>query len=329
MNAVTPEEIERLREELVYESILDQNYIVLTVGACLIATFGLLSNSAAVIIGAMIIAPLMLPLRGLALAILEGDLELLYASLKTLGTGTGITLPIAWLLGRLFDFPELGSEILARTAPTLLDLGIAFAAGAIGGVAKIRPQIRESLAGTAIAVALMPPLCVVGLSLSQGHWGYAWGATLLYLTNLLGITLACTVVFFLAGYAEPVGGRTPLGLKVTVILNLLLVIPLGASLLRLSRQAQLEDSLRRFLQQRTITVGQQATLVGSEINWQRNPPEVRLRVRSNSTLTSTQVQAVEQFVEKEMGQTFRLIFEVDQVREVTANEQDEFPQVTE
>lgn len=86
-------------------------------------------------------------------------------------------------------------EVLARSEPTLLDLGIAIAAGGISGYAKVEPKVSSSLAGTAIAVALMPPVCVIGLGLSQADWSLSLGATLLYLTNLLGITLSCMLVF--------------------------------------------------------------------------------------------------------------------------------------
>jgi uncharacterized membrane protein len=125
MFKTSPEDIEKLYDELCLDAKLDLNFLVLTTSACIIASLGLLMNSAAVIIGAMIIAPLMLCLRGLALAALEADLELFRESLTTLGAGTLASIAIAWLIGRAFDLPasEFGAEILARTQPNPILLG--------------------------------------------------------------------------------------------------------------------------------------------------------------------------------------------------------------
>lgn len=157
----------KLRASLLEESRLSLNFLVLLAGSCVIATFGLIINSAAVIIGAMIIAPLMQPLRGFAFAAIEGDRELLKISTISIVLGTLTGILMSWLTGTLLGIPEFGPEVLARTQPTLIDLAIALVAGAISSYAKVRPEIGDALPGTAIAVALMPPLCVVGLTLSQ------------------------------------------------------------------------------------------------------------------------------------------------------------------
>ncbi|MFM6403136.1 MAG: DUF389 domain-containing protein, partial [Microcystis sp.] len=154
--------------DLWLEASLDFPYLALIVSSCAIATFGLVANSAAVIIGAMIIAPLMLPIRSLAFGGLIGSWRLIRKSALAILVGTIIALAIAWLLGLLIGISEFGSEIQARSQPNLLDLGVAITAGAISGYAKIEPKISGTLAGTAIAVALMPPVCTIGLGLSQG-----------------------------------------------------------------------------------------------------------------------------------------------------------------
>jgi uncharacterized hydrophobic protein (TIGR00271 family) len=166
--AVTEDVFKELHQELSIDASWTINYVVLTISSCLIATFGLISNSTAVIIGAMIIAPLMLPLRGLAFGALEGDLILFCKALGAIAGATILALVLSWLTGRIAGIPEYGSEVLSRTQPNLVDLGIAAVAGGISSFAKIRERLSDALAGVAIAVALMPPLCVVGLSLSQG-----------------------------------------------------------------------------------------------------------------------------------------------------------------
>ncbi|MEG4839988.1 DUF389 domain-containing protein [Microcoleus sp. B9-D4] len=295
------------------ESTLDINYLVLILGSCIIATFGLLANSAAVIIGAMIIAPLMLPIRGLAFGAVEGNVIIFRKGLVALAVGTVLAIFLACFLGALVQIPDFGSEVLARSKPTLLDLGIAIAAGGISGYAKVQPKVSATLAGTAIAVALMPPICVIGLGLSQANWSLSLGASLLYLTNLLGITLSCMLTSLMAGYTPL--HRAGKALLWALGLTAILVIPLGVSFAELIEQAQLEASLKRALLNRTITF-QRVELIKTDTNWLAKPPEVRLIVRSSEALTPKQVQLLEAFVEKEMGQPFTLIFQVSQVEEV-------------
>jgi uncharacterized hydrophobic protein (TIGR00271 family) len=310
-------QMQQLQAELLAESTPDPSYLVLIVSSCAIATFGLLANSTAVIIGAMIIAPLMLPIRGLAFGALEGNVLLFRRGLGSLVIGTLLAVSIACCLGWLVGIANFGSEILARSEPTLLDLGIAIAAGGISGYAKIQPKISGSLAGTAIAVALMPPICVIGLGLSQANWALSQGATLLYLTNLLGIMLSCMLVFLLAGYASFHRARKPLiwALALTGIL----IVPLGISFAQLVRQAQLEASLRQALLSRTITF-QRLELLSSRTNWLANPPEVRLNVQAREPVTPRQVALLEEFLQREMGQAFTLVFVVGQVEEIRREE---------
>jgi uncharacterized hydrophobic protein (TIGR00271 family) len=308
-----PIKLEQLKTELLEESTLNPIYIILIVGSCVIATLGLLSNSAAVIIGAMIVAPLILPIRGLAFGALEGDLMLFRQGLISVAMGTLLAVILAWFLSSLAGISTFGNEILARSKPTLLDLGIAIAAGSISGYAKVQPKISGSLAGTAIAVALMPPICVIGLGLAHGNGLLSLGALLLYLTNLLGITLSCMVAFLLTGYTPFTQARRALTLA--AILTSVLLIPLSASFFDLVRQTRLEESLRQELLNRTITF-QRVDLVKTETNWFVNPPEVRLTVRSRESITPKQVELLEVFVEKLIGQPFTLIFEVSQVAEV-------------
>lgn len=305
--------LHQLQMELIEESQLNSTYLILIFGSCIIATLGLLSNSVAVIIGAMIVAPLMLPIRGLAFGALEGDFILFRRGLTSVITGTLIAIFLSWLLGSIAGIATFGSEILARSKPNLLDIGIAIAAGSISGYAKVQPKISGTLAGTAIAVALMPPVCVIGLGLSHGNWLLSLGALLLYLTNLLGITLSCMVTFLIVGYTPFSQARR--ALIWAGVLTSFLLIPLGISFVDLVKQNRLETNLRQALLKRTITF-QRVELVRTETNWLANPPEVRLTVRSLEAITPKQVQLLEEFTERSMGQPFTLIFEVSQVQEV-------------
>lgn len=310
-------QLQQLETDLLAESTPDASYLILIISSCAIATFGLLSNSAAVIIGAMIIAPLMLPIRGLAFGALTGNAALFRRGLVAVAVGTVVAVALAWTLGKVVSISSFDSEVLARSEPTLLDLGIAIAAGGISGYAKVQPKISESLAGTAIAVALMPPVCVIGLGLSQANWNLSQGAMLLYLTNLLGITLSCMITFLLAGCASFRHAHKALAGILTF--TSILVIPLGFSFVRLVRQAHLEASLRQALVNRTITF-QRLDLLSSSTNWLANPPEVRLNVRAREPITPKQVELLETFVQRETGQPFTLIFIAGQVEEIRRKE---------
>ncbi|MBF2074858.1 MAG: DUF389 domain-containing protein [Synechococcales cyanobacterium C42_A2020_086] len=308
---------QQFRADLLAESTLDSSYVILVISSCTIATLGLLSNSAAVIIGAMIIAPLMLPIRGIAFGALQGNVLLFRNGMVSVIVGTLLSIGIAYGIGLLVRLPIYGSEVLARSAPNLLDLGIAVAAGGVSGYAKVEPKVSGTLAGTAIAVALMPPICVIGLGLAQMNAALSLGATLLYLTNLLGITLSCMLIFLLAGYVS--FRRARKALTGTVLLTSALLLPLGVSFARLLQQAHLETSVRQALLSRTVTF-QRLELLSTETNWLTNPPEVRLQVRAQDPVTPRQVQLLEEFVAREMGRPFVLIFEVGRVEEVRREE---------
>jgi len=312
---VSPQQLKYMTDNLAEESRAGNSFRILTLGSCMIATFGLLSNSSAVIIGAMLIAPLMLPIRGLSFGILEGDESLIRTGVKAVIIGTVGAIALSMLLGMAVNLSDYGSEVWSRTQPTLLDLGVAITAGALAGYAKIETKISSSLAGTAIAVALMPPLCVVGLWLAKFELRWAWGALVLYLTNLLGITLACMLVFLWAGYSPVIKARRPL--VWTSALTSLLMLPLGLTSYRLLVQDRLESNLEAALLDGTLTF-QRLELVSLETDWFPNPPEVRLLVYANEPVTPVQVDLLEEFVAGEMGRPFTLIFQVAQLERVTS-----------
>lgn len=177
-----------------------------------IATLGLILSSPAVIIGAMLISPLMNPILSFGLALATGDLVLGVRSLFNLFLSTFASVAVAFLLVALLPFKEMTEEIAARTSPNTLDLGIALFSGVIGAVATCRDikGVVTSIPGVAIAVALMPPLCVVGYGIgvatsqnfTQGM-DYAQGGGLLYLTNLVAITFMAMLIFMLLRIETP------------------------------------------------------------------------------------------------------------------------------
>ncbi|HEY5349507.1 MAG TPA: DUF389 domain-containing protein, partial [Candidatus Lustribacter sp.] len=137
----TLDERKALREGALNDGQFSLNFAVLTIASAAIATFGLLQNSAAVIIGAMIIAPLTWPIGALAFAAVNGAPLALRRAAITMGGGAAIAILLATIVTSIVSLPTLGSEIMARSQPDLLDLGVALAAGAVAGFARIRPGV--------------------------------------------------------------------------------------------------------------------------------------------------------------------------------------------
>ncbi|NCO76267.1 MAG: DUF389 domain-containing protein [Cyanobacteria bacterium] len=315
---IPPTDIENIKcldKTLTLDSSWNTDFILCTVSACLIATFGLLSNSAAVIIGAMIVAPLMLPLRGLAFSACEGNLNLFRKALFSIIGATLLSIFLSSLIAKIVSFPDVGSEIIARTQPNLLDLGIAITAGAISGFGKVRSGISETLAGTAIAVALMPPLCVVGISFAMGNSSFAYGSFLLYLTNLLGITLACMIAFILSGYT-----KATKALGWTTVLTLLLIIPLGSSFFRLLQQQRIETEIKQKLVNETITVGKDVDNVRVRIEWTSLPPVINVVLQTDKYISPNQVRLVENFLNQRLNDDFEVVFSIIPIRNIRAKD---------
>ncbi len=179
------------------------NFIVLLALATVIATYGVVTDSTASVIGAMIIAPLMTPIMAAAAAVTMGSTIRLGQALRLVALGILGVIVLAMLLtffipDSIISFPT-NSQITSRVSPGLLDLMIALAAGAAGAYAIGRQEIADSLAGVAIAISLVPPLSVVGISLAKGEWVDSGGAFLLFLTNFFAILLAGALVFRLMG----------------------------------------------------------------------------------------------------------------------------------
>ncbi len=307
---------EALARDLDQEAGLDQVYLFLTVGAGLIASLGLMANSPAVVIGAMLVAPWIMPLRAAAFGILQGRLALVARALVTLAVGVAITVLLSCTLGLLAGFPVYGTEVLSRTTPNLLDLAIALAAGAIATYGKVHSKAVSSLAGTAIAVALVPPVCVFGLLLATRDWATARGAGLLFAANLLGILSGGLIT--LAAITPGLRKRlwsSRLGLM-SLLLTALLLVPLTGSFLNLVAKARRESALQQVeraitesLRARTITLGQDSELMGTTIDWSQNPPLITasVRVSKPNLPTPKQVAAVQKFINRRQPINFRLL----------------------
>ncbi len=208
-----------------------------------VAAMGLSANSAAVVIGAMLLAPLMTPVMGTAASLTMADGKQLFRSIVVLILATVGAILLSFLVALILPDTGLTNEILARTRPDVRDLFVALAAGAAGAYAISQPNLSGSLPGVAIAVALVPPLAAVGITLEAGEFELARGALLLYITNLVAIIALGFVVFVATGFAPPwrLAAATPqvlLGGGLALIGTVAVAIPLVLTSLNASTDAR-------------------------------------------------------------------------------------------
>lgn len=204
---------------------LKNTYLMLMILSTILATFGLFGNSSPVIIGAMILAPLMSPVISLSMATLRQNNQLAIKSLKTIVIGMGVSFLFGYIITLITPLNFPNPEILARTRPNILDLGIAVVSGVAGAYAHAREEVAKTLAGVAIAVALVPPLAVSAIGLGWLDMQIFFGSFLLLLTNLVGMVLAGALTFAVLGFS-PIK-RAPKSLLFTFIAVLILSVPLG------------------------------------------------------------------------------------------------------
>ena len=189
--------------ELLYDSVsknavLDSNFIVLVVLSTLVASIGLIKDNVAVVIGAMVIAPLLGPNLALALGTALGDLELMRKSLKTNLVGMTLSISLSILLGLILSFDIKSPELMARTDVGLDSLALALASGAAAAL-SLTTGLSSVLVGVMVAVALLPPAATFGLMLGQGEYPLAMGALLLLAANVVCVNLSTKVVFMVKG----------------------------------------------------------------------------------------------------------------------------------
>src|SRR6185369_7361783 len=243
---------EAVRQSIEDSSTATKDYLVMNALATLVASFGLLADSTAVVIGAMVIAQLLGPITGISLALIDGQMRLLRKSLLAELVGILAVIAVAFVIGYVFrDIPP-GKEIISRTSPNILDLMIALGGGAAGAYAMISPRLNLGIVGVAIATALVPPLSVFGIMLARGEIVLALGGLLLFLTNIVAIQFASSVVFWMHGYHQITRlseGRKNLILRngVSFVLLAVLAVTLGLNLRNTITKQKLESNVRSAL----------------------------------------------------------------------------------
>ncbi len=224
VRSIVPQMDRELRVKLVdrlhTHSKWDFDFIALISLSTLIAALGLARNSGAVVIGAMLVAPLMTPLVGIGFALVQGNNHLIRQSLRSLFFGFALAFFIGVTVGlavhftgfdELKNIAAIPAEMLSRGEPNFLDLVVALVSGVAGAYAMGRPNLISALPGVAIAAALVPPLATSGMALSLLDFPLFAGSLLLFLTNIVAITLGCTIVFWAVGIDTRVSQKSKSG----------------------------------------------------------------------------------------------------------------------
>jgi uncharacterized hydrophobic protein (TIGR00271 family) len=285
--------------------------------SCIIATFGLALDSAAVIIGAMLIAPLMSPIMRCAVAMVRGDVRRVGQALTTLLIGVLVAIGLSALLGMLvtasfFNFlEELPGEILGRTRPNMFDLVIALAGGVAGAYGLSQPHLSSALPGVAIATALMPPLCTVGIGLAQQRMDISGGAMLLFTANCLAIIFVAALTFVLVGFRPSLRSEEQaLISRTTLVLAGVLVVLIGGVLTSLTISIIAEAQENRIIRE-TLISGLSELNDSALVNFERyEQPEGHMQIvatiHTPYTLSISQVEAIQEELALALEQTVEL-----------------------
>ena len=280
------------------------DFFLMVVLSTAIASLGLITNSPAVIIGAMLVAPLMSPIIGIGLASITGDTLMLRRAISALLRGAALAIALSALLTfinsqlPILSLQTLPQEILSRTRPTPIDLVIALAGGIAAAYALTQKNLSAALPGVAIATALMPPLCTVGIGIALGRGDIAGGALLLFTTNAVTIAFSSVLIFFLLGFgASTYEGehRLPGSLLLSAALTLVILVPLSYFSLRFFQEAAQNQQVNAVVKAEVTRLGN-AELTEMQPYYVGNTLDLNLTIRTTAQLTYEQVVSLQQAI---------------------------------
>jgi len=245
--------------------------------AILIASVGLNVNSTAVIIGAMLISPLMGPIVGAGFALATFNFGLLKKSLKNLLIATFVSLAVSAIYFYLSPFKEVQSELLARTAPTIYDVLIAFFGGIVGAISITRVEKGNPIPGVAIATALMPPLCTVGFGIATGNFSFVAGAFYLYTINCFFICISTFLIIKLLKYQavqtadKTVEKRIRYGISILIVV---MIVPSCYLAYNLLNEKKYSQNVEKFINSEFSKNGY--TVIYKKVDYHSNPKSIEL-----------------------------------------------------
>ena len=320
--SISRERYEIVKDDIATGSEPGLRFYILVAVSTGIACFGLISNSTAVVIGAMLVAPLMTPIFGISFALVKGDAALLGRAVRAEVVGVVVAVAMGFALGLMLPGLEATPEMLSRTRPNLYDLIVAVLAGFAGSYALIDEKISPALPGVAIATAIVPPLANSGLCFSLGAIEGGIGSFLLFFANFLSILLVGSAMFFVSGMARDYGGgitrqdffrRFSLAIVGFVVVAALL----SHSLVQIMRHRQLQNTLRRAVHAELadMTAAGLDKMITDE---DEKTLQVFLQVHSPRTFSPNQVKRLQDKMAESVGRPVELLVRTILTRDVSA-----------
>jgi uncharacterized hydrophobic protein (TIGR00271 family) len=240
------------------------DFFVLISLSAIIAALGLIINSAAVVIGAMLVAPLMSPIVGSGLAMVLGNVRFLRLSIGAVARGAGLALVLGAVIGLFQIGKPLTPELLARTQPSIIDLLIALFSGIAAAYALSKSTAAAALPGVAIAAALVPPLATSGVVFTAGYYVESLGALLLFVTNFIAITIGSALVFLVLGFRPTRAVKERKEVRQRSVLVALVSLAL-VSLILLTTTYLLNERSRDEARIREVTEAQLLEVTGAKL----------------------------------------------------------------
>lgn len=288
------------------------SFYLMVILSTIIASFGLLAGSTAVVIGAMLVAPLMGPIFGIGLGISNNDRKLIKNSIFSELVGIIIAITIAVLIGLIPIRLGLGPEILSRTQPTVYDIIIALFSGFAGAYALVEEKIGPALPGVAIATALVPPLAACGICLSLQEWNLAGGAFLLFFVNFLAIELAASTVYWFYGLVE-LPDQDIKSIKaflrrfwLSLTILVFVAVFMTKSLQQIAANRTLSESLKKTITEQ-VAANTGARVSDIRHQYSANKLQVMAEVLTPQEIDSKQVAQIEQCLQNEVDKDIQLI----------------------
>lgn len=272
--------IETVREQASFSNV----YFIPLIFATIIATMGLLTDSTAVVIGAMLIAPLFWPIFGLSVGAITIRGKILSTSIRLLLFSIILVLLLSAALAYLTPISEISSQIEARINPTLLDLIIALASAIVGVVALYLPQFSSSVAGVAISISLLPPLCTAGIGIAYTSKPIFLGAMLLFTANMSAIIFAGIITLYILHFRPSHGQeqvRWRFGILLATLLLILISAPLTIYFKRLIQETSLRKNIRTILIDQLAQIHEDASLDQLQITFPNDFSTTAVDIKAN------------------------------------------------
>ncbi|WP_201596465.1 TIGR00341 family protein [Psychrobacter fulvigenes] len=299
-----------VRVKIEANALPSKMYFVMNILSAIIASYGLVTNSAAVVIGAMLVAMMLGPITGIALAIIDHRAPLLRKSLFTVIAGVSLVVLVGFLVGWLHKEQPLTAEILSRTQPTSMDLMIALAGGTAGAYAMVSPHLSVAVVGVAVATALVPPLAASGILFANGETQLGLGALLLAITNIIAIQFTNALVLWVLGFRRLVDDDYKSSNYLTFLrrnaVTLLLLVGLGIylsyNLNKNANQQTFENSIKTAINNYFIDKGN--VLTNTQFDNTSEHLTIRAVIQGETTPSSYDVRQIEAIISKDMADSF-------------------------